>query len=185
MALVPLLPLALPPATPEDELFRPSYYVSAAVGHSMRVLGSEENRNNQYFSVAYGKPEPRFRYRSIKAQLVVEAYYERSEVGRVRRSLPNASDGYGVLGYARYRWGKRGGIGTYFDIGWGLQYVDLLSRDIETHLNSTPMFGVGAAFTLPSGELLVGARLLHLSNAGLVGDNQGQNQLFVTVSYRF
>ena len=169
----------------QDRLLKPSYYVTGALGHSQRILGSEENRNNEFWSVGFGKPEPRFRYKSFNAQLLVEAYYERSEVGRVRRSLPNATDAFGVLAIARYRFAKRGRVGGYFDIGWGAQYVDMRTRDLESRLNSTPMFGAGIGVDLPHGELLLGGRFLHLSKAGLIGDNQGQNQLFVTVTYRF
>ena len=56
---------------------------------------------------------------------------------------------------------------------------------MDSKINSTPMIGFGVSWNTSEGEASIGLRLLHISNAGLVGKNQGQNQLFLVYSWRF
>jgi hypothetical protein len=74
---------------------------------------------------------------------------------------------------------------AYFEIGTGLNLSDMRTEDLSSRLTSTPAIGLGLAFRTGRTEFMVGARLLHMSNAGLEGTNQGQNQLFIVVGIRF
>ena len=135
--------------------------------------------------LAYGRNEPRFAIPGANSELVYEAYYDQTRSPGASGQGPNSSYSYGVLAYARYRWPKKRGWGLYATAGWGLQYTDRTSVDLDSHINSTPMLGLGVAFDTGDGEGTIGLRFLHISNAGLVGRNQGQNQLFLVYSWNF
>lgn len=157
------------------------WYVGAMLGRSELILGSEDLRQGFGIALGYGKPEPRFRYRDVPAQLVLMAYYQSTKGD----GAPRYADAYGALAIARYRFRSNGKVGAYLDLGWGLQATNRTSIDLDSLVNSTPMVGFGAAIRNGSSEVLLGVGLLHISNAGLKGDNQGQNQLFLHLGFRF
>jgi len=163
----------------------PSYYIQIFGGQSMTILGSEDRRTGFGVGLAYGRNEPRFAISGASSELVYEAYYDQTRSPGASGQGPNSSYSYGVLAYARYRWPKKRGWGLYATAGWGLQYTDRTSVDLDSHINSTPMLGLGVAFDTGDGEGTIGLRFLHISNAGLVGRNQGQNQLFLVYSWNF
>lgn len=171
-------------AAQQDFRNRPSWYVGSFIGQSAIVLGSEDIRQGGGFAVAYAKPEPRFRFRSVKAQMVLEGYVDRTYSVN-EASSPN-TNAVGFLAMSRWH-GRRDqrGQGFYFDLGWGFQLADKRTIDLDSRFNSTPVLGVGTTFPMGDQELMVGLRFLHASNAGLVGRNQGSNQFFLTVGVRF
>jgi hypothetical protein len=160
-------------------------YITGFYGRSQLILGSEDPRHSGGIAYGIGWPNRRLRFRSIPARLVLEGYYEHSESPGASGLGPDRSDAFGALAYAHYQWPKRGGVGVYANIGWGLQWADHRTVDLDSQLNSTPVFGLGLAIDTHPGQMMVGFRLLHLSNAGLLGDNQGQNQLFFTLGFQF
>jgi hypothetical protein len=168
----------------EDFRNRPSWYVGGFLGQSAIVLGAEDIRQGGGLSIAYAKPEPRFRFRSTRAQLVLEAYTDRTH--SVNEPKSPDTKAFGVLAMARWH-GRRDqyGQGFYFDLGWGFQLADRRTIDLDSRLNSTPVIDLGTTFPLGRQELMVGLRFLHASNAGLVGRNQGSNQFFLTAGVRF
>ncbi|MCC7230444.1 MAG: acyloxyacyl hydrolase [Fimbriimonadaceae bacterium] len=163
----------------------PYTYISVFGGHSITILGSEDPRAGFGLSMGYGRHEPRFAIRDVDTQLVYEGYYEHSSSNGVSGHGPNHTEAFGMLAFARYRWPKNKGVGFYFSVGWGLQYATRRTVDLDSKFNSTPMVGFGVAWDTGKGEGSIGLRLLHISNAGTVGDNQGQNQLFLVYSWRF
>ena len=179
-----LLSISAIGASQEDLRKRPTWYVSSFIGQSAIVLGSEDIRQGGGFSIAYERPERRFRYGSNGAKLVWEVYADRSHSIN-HPSSPNTR-AYGVLASARW-FGNHDarGQGFYFGLGWGLQYADRTSWDLDSKINSTPMLEFGTTFPVMRREFQVGFRYLHASNAGTVGDNQGSNQLYLTVGFRF
>ncbi|HJP83652.1 MAG TPA: acyloxyacyl hydrolase [Fimbriimonadaceae bacterium] len=170
------------------ETDRRTTYFQLFSGQSITILGSEDRRTAFGMGIASGKREPRFYFRNFKdanAELVYEAYYDRSSSRGASGEGPNKSDSYGLLAYGRYRWPARHGLGLYLTAGWGVQYTNRTSVDLDSHINSTPMLGFGVSWSTPKGEASIGLRLLHISNAGTVGNNQGQNQLFLVSSWKF
>ena len=165
-------------------LVAPSYYFQIFGGQSMTILGSEDKRTAFGIGVAYGRPEPRFHIDGTGAQLVYEVYYDHSSSRGASGQPANETDSFGALAYARYRWPMREGFGFYATAGWGLQYSDRPTVDLDSRLNSTPMVGFGIAWDTGEGEGSIGLRFLHISNAGIVGRNQGQNQLHLVYSWR-
>ena len=156
-------------------------YLTFSSGRALvPFLGSEDPRWFHSAGLAYGKREPRLRFGRHRGDLFLEGYYERSGGHGASQTLPNKTDGYGVMAYGRYRLGK-----FFVDIGWGLHYVDQRTVDLSTRLLSTPMTSLGYIVHSGSQEFLVGLRYLHLSNAGTDGNNQGANQLGFFAAMRF
>jgi hypothetical protein len=180
-----LLALGTVAVAQEEPRNHPSRYLYGFVGQSVVVLGSEDIRYGAGMGFAYGKPERRFRFRSIPAQLIFEGYFDRTS-SRFRYDNPRDTYSFGGLVSARWYWPRNEfGWGMYGDLGWGLQYANHPTRDLDSTVNSTPMIGFGGVFASGRNEYLIGLRLLHISNAGTKEPNQGQNQLFLTLGYRF
>lgn len=159
-----------------------SWYLVGGVGRSLpEFLGAEDHRKYQYYGLAYARTERRLRFRSYRAELVWEGYYERSHSPGASEQPRNTTDAWGVLAYARYRLNRH----LFFDLGWGAQYTDQRSVDLSSRLNSTPVFAVGLIVPHERHELMVGLRLLHVSNAGFSGNNQGLNNLGFFAQFRF
>ena len=169
-----------------DSLSSPSHYVTGFIGRSIQIFGSEDGRFGGGFSYAYGQPEPRFTYGKIQAQLVYEGYIDHTQSNGGSGFSPNATFGFGTLAYARWRWPMdQYGNGVYFDLGAGLQLATQTTLDLESELNSTPVMDFGGVFKDGHNEYLIGFRFLHISNAGTVRPNYGQNELFFTLGFRY
>lgn len=173
------------PIPDKPKLSVPSYYFGIFGGQSMTILGSEDRRTGFGVSLGYGRPEPRFHVRGVQSQLVYEGYYEHSSSRGASGFGPNQAESFGVLAYGLWRWPPRKGLGVYATLGWGLQYSNRTSVDLDSKINSTPMAGLGVSWDTGKGEGSIGVRFVHISNAGLVGRNQGQNQLYLVYGWRF
>lgn len=165
---------------------RPRIYVEGFAGHSIVTLGSEDHRIAHGFAIGVDIEAPRrFRYRQILPHLIIEGYHHRSRSSGASGEPGNRTDAYGLLQILRYEKGLGKNINLYFDIGMGLQYADQRTVDLSGRLSSTPMFGGGLAFHCKEATYYLGLRMFHISNAGLQGNNQGQNQFLFTLGVRF
>ena len=144
-------------------------------------IGSEETRRGGYYAVSALRPEKRLTFRGWRADLGLEAYYMFTKGGTVWGTPGRRMHSYGVLAFGRYRWGGGDGWRPYLDLGWGLVYNSVKTKDLDSRLGSTPFVGVGAE----SGHFDLQARFFHISNGGLAGENQGSNAIQVLVGYRF
>ncbi len=131
------------------DLEAPSFYFQIFGGQSMTILGSEDRRTTFGIGLAYGRPEPRFHVDGVASQLVYEVYYDRNSSRGASGQPPNEADTFGALAYARFRWPTRQGFGFYATAGWGLQYTDETSVDLDSKINSTPMLGFGISWNGP------------------------------------
>lgn len=158
-----------------------SRYLYAFGGVSIIFLGSEDRRVGGGLGFGYGRPEPRFRYGSLRAQLVYEGYVDTTHGQDRKKNYLRDTFAVGGLAYGRWFVGRR----LYADLGWGAQLANHASHDLPSVFNSTPVVGFGTL--LPAGryDWNIGLRLLHVSNAGTVGNNAGQNELFLTVGVRY
>jgi hypothetical protein len=149
------------------------------------VLGDKDKRYNFSVGVEYFKPEPVFRFKRKRADLMQEFYYEQSW------SVTNAGTGrnvYQAIGYLfgpRYNWHWGHAWGGYLDMGLGMQLNNHRTSDLPSRLNTTPFAGIGFWIPTHSQPLTVGLRYLHVSNAHQVGANAGQNQFSLDVGVRF
>ena len=160
--------------------------VRASFGPAWLLLGSEDIREGISLGVNYSMPHPRLRFRSHHGELEMEAYAAYTSSTGASSKPPNRTLAGGLLAMGRYKGRSRNGVAGYIEIGWGLQYADQRTVDLNSRLNSTPTFGFGVATKTPDGhQAYIGVRLMHISNGGLSGDNQGQNFFMGTLSVKF
>jgi len=164
----------------------PSHYVTGFFGQSQIIFGSEDGRFGGGIAYGYGQPEPRFTHGLIAGQLVYEGYVDHTQSDGGSGYPANNTLAGGVLAFGRWRWPMdREGNGVYADLGWGFQMASQTTLDLESDFNSTPVAGFGGVFKDGAKEYLIGLRFLHISNAGLVKPNYGQNELFITFGFRY
>jgi hypothetical protein len=159
---------------------KPAWYVSFFGGRSTQILGSQDMRTSFGFGMAWQQPEPHFKWRHGPAQLVLEGYFEHSN-GQDYGTRGKITQSIGVIWYARFRFPQ---FNLFADIGEGANLATSESFDLGTRFNSSPMLGIGFVVRQGSNETMIGARWLHLSNAGLNGNNRGQNQMLFYVSVK-
>lgn len=178
--------IGLASADDDNPLTKPSHYITGFLGESELIFGSEDGRFGGGVSYGFGRPEKRFQIGDLAAQLVYEGYVDHTQSGGGQGTPPNSTFAVGGLAYARWRWPvDRFGNGVYADFGWGLQFADQPTLDLESQLNSTPILDFGGSLKDGHAEYLLGLRFLHISNAGFVKPNYGQNELFVTFGFRY
>lgn len=163
------------------------YFIEGFAGKSLiPFLGSEDPRSAHGFGFGMIRHTPAWlRTGKSPSDMWSQVYYHRSTSPGFRGRKPNGTEAIGLLTTVRYWAPVSRSVQAYFEIGAGLHYVDMRTEDIPSRLSSTPVVGLGLSFRTSNGDILFGARLLHISNAGFVGSNQGQNQLLVTVGFRF
>jgi hypothetical protein len=71
------------------------------------------------------------------------------------------------------------------DLGEGLQYATRPTYDLPSEINSTPILDLGTAVHIGRQDALFGIRFLHISNAGFVSPNRGQDEFFITAGIQF
>lgn len=162
---------------------KPRWYMAGHVGQSFRILGSEDIRQGWCIGAIYAKPEPRFSNSWESGDIAYALYYTDTESTR-NGIKGERSKGLGLVAMMHVHRMLTESWGYYYSLGWGLQYVDTTSIDLDSQLNSSPVFGVGVICFWGKQELRIGFDFLHLSNAGLQGSNQGQNQLYFSVGMR-
>lgn len=169
---------------PKDFRYTPSWYVTSYIGQSFGILGSSEIRAGSGLNVGYAVSEPRFRFRRNPAQKVWEVYVNRS-YSRSEADSPE-TNAVGVLLMSRWH-SKRDdqGRGFFLDIGWGLQLANHETIDLDSSLNSTPTIDFGATYPMGKQECMFMIRYMHASNAGLKGDNRGNNLVAIVAGVRF
>lgn len=152
----------------------------------MPFLGSEDLRSAHGFGIGVVLPGwRRLRYRGFVPETLLQVYYFRSTAPDAPVTPRNGTDAYGVLALSRYTSPRKGGRALYVDVGIGFQYADMRTVDLSGRGSFTPTLGLGLSYKPGFTEWLIGARLFHISNAALAGNNQGQNQLLVTLGVRF
>jgi hypothetical protein len=159
--------------------------VSVFFGKSAILLGSSDIRYGGGLSVSYGRYEPRFSSRFASAQLMYEGYLDNTR-GNGESAPIDIS--YALGGLAYMRWVPRMSKSVprpYFDFGWGFQYASRPTHDLPSEINSTPFGDLGIAIPAGPDEVLLGVRFLHISNAGLVRPNRGQDELFLIATLTY
>ena len=170
----------------EDDPAASSHIISGFIGRGMQILGTEEVRTGGGFGYAFARREPRFFIKKLPAQVVYEGYIDTTKSPGVYGAAPETTFALGGLAYARWLLpANRNGLGAFFDVGWGLQAQTHPTDNLDRVINSTPLVDAGASFNIGKQELLIGARYLHISNAGTKGHNKGENQLFFLIGLRY
>lgn len=187
---MPGLPLflavsALAVTTPSVSSGEKPWMIWGFYGQSWFIFGSEDFRHTTGLTVQWTRPEPRFTFRGNRADLVLEANYFRSTGGNKFEFDADRANSFGLLALARYEFRPQKGLASYIEGGWGLQWIDRITIDLPSRINSTPTLGAGLIFPFGRTEVYVGVRWKHISNAGTRGNNPGQNQIMLGVGVRF
>lgn len=154
-------------------------------GQSWFILGSEDIRRGGGLAVQYVRHEPRFKFWGKEGQLVFEGNVTHTVGGNKFEWEGDTTIAFGVLALARYETRPKKGLSTYLEGGWGLQWADKHTIDLPSHFNSTPVLGAGIILPIKGHDLYLGVRYIHISNAGTVGNNAGQNQVLFMAGIKF
>lgn len=148
---------------------------------SWLILGTAELRNGWGVSLQRVMPSRHLSYGPNQAKVVFEAYYLNTE--GLNRGPKIQTHSIGGIVLARYEYGPPTETRPYWEAGWGLQWANRKSPDLDTRLNSTPVAGAGIVFR---GRAMchLGVRFIHMSNAGTNKPNNGQNQLQLMIGCR-
>ena len=156
------------------------YYAYGNLSHNLQIFASSESRTGGGFGFAVGRMDPKLKIRHEKeGELIYEVYYSETNTKNTTVQFPyETCKAFGLLATARYRWKGGPGFNFFGDLGFGVQFIDHPTRDLPLCNNFTLEGGTGIEFK--SGEkssYLLGARLMHQSNAGRKRPNFGQNLL--------
>jgi Lipid A 3-O-deacylase (PagL) len=163
------------------------YFIEVWGGRSIvPFLGSEDTRTARGYGLGF-TTKPRWLVsKGADMELFVSAYFHDSSSPGASGKPANKTDAFGALMLLRNTAISGPKFRVYTDIGVGLNLSDQRTVDLSSRLTATPT--IGLMFGVPTGrgqEFYFGARLMHLSNAGTAGNNQGNNQLLFVAQYRF
>lgn len=183
--LTVLLALINPSAAQEPT--RGRWFVEGFSGKSLvPFLGSEDLRTAHGFGIGFVRRTPWWLHHGRSpSDMWSQIYYHTSTSPGASQQPPNRANAIGILTTVRYWAPSKGNVRAYLEVGGGIQLANRTTVDNTSRLNGTPALGVGVSFRGGSSDVLIGVRLLHISNAGFRGTNQGQNQLTLTVGVRF
>jgi hypothetical protein len=177
MVLIPNIPVFI-----DAEVERTIYIAPFA---SLPILGSQDKRVGLTLGFQVAKREKRFSYDNHPVDLVWDINLSHNYGGgwnlRPRDKTWNAS----VLVLGRRSFPTQNESKWFVELGWGLNLASNPTFDLDATLNSSPILGVGYEFPYQGKRAVVALRLNHISNAGFVGANQGQNQLQLMMGIRF
>ena len=162
------------------------WFSSAFAGQSMIVFGSSDPRMVGGYGIGYTFGDrAKLRIHKHPGNLIGELYYNYSKSNGIKAYPANSSSAFGVLAYSRYTWYPKEAPASFFDLGWGIQVASRTTHDLESKINSTPFFDFGIIVGPDHPRAFVGGRFMHISNAGTVGKNEGQNQIYFLVQIPF
>jgi hypothetical protein len=184
----PLLFLGLTSsAFAQDDVYGHSWRVMAGPVLGQAILGSEDARRGQVYYIGKSFYSRRLSTRNVPGQVVVETYFNNTLGGGFEPGLPKDQlHAFGLTAGFRFypTWVR--GHAVYAQIGWGLCWGDTETKDLDSRFNSTPYVALGTTWAAGAGiRGVFEIRYFHMSNAGLVGHNQGSNQIQYLLGIQF
>lgn len=164
---------------------QPRWSLHAGFARSVLILGSQDSRSGNYLGIQVSVPMPSRHLKKGDTSLVLEAYHLFTKGGGLYEFGNDRSFAYGLLAMSRWKTGFSANGSTFFELGWGLQAQDTISHDMGSRINSTPTLGIGWMGKGGKTNFQLTARFMHISNAGLIPRNLGQNQFQVLFGIRF
>lgn len=152
---------------------------------NLPFLGSQDERAGFVISYQATRPEKRLTLWNRPLKLSLETHLSYTYGGGWRLQARDQYLALGALAMARYENIGPSRRGFYLEVGWGLHYATRRTWDLNTLLNSSPTAGFGLLFPYRRNSVgSIGIRVMHISNAGTVGSNQGQNQAMLFTTFR-
>lgn len=177
------LVLALALCTPLLAIAKKEEYINVLGERSLIILGSQDRRYG--FGVSYQtlRPEKRIALGKNEGKLMIEGYFLRTYTDYKPWVPGDANFDTGILVSGRYEFPLRDkSTRGFWEAGWGLHISDEGTYDLDSVINSSPTVGVGIKW-LEKRPITLTARLMHISNAGSVGKNKGQNQFWIMLGF--
>jgi hypothetical protein len=148
---------------------------------SQTQFGSQDRRFGLLVGVERSRYEKRLSIGKTPVQEALEGYLLFSHGGGFSNVPRDSTGAVGALYSLRLSTLASRPYGVGLQLGWGLQLANKPTFDLDIRANSTPTAGVRVwiedfSFTL---------RLMHISNAGTVMPNRGQNQWQFLLGYQF
>jgi hypothetical protein len=163
-----------------------TYYTLGFNLRSQEILGSQDTVSGAGFSLAVGRNDPKLRIGNVKAELIWEGYYLQRTDSGLNGIGATEAEAFGFLASARYRWKFRSNMNLFYDVGFGVQWSNHTSHDLPLAFNTTPTLALGLEIkTRGEGAILLGTRLLHVSNGGRKSPNPGQNLLQTFIGFKY
>lgn len=135
--------------------------------------------------MAGGRRDPRLHW-VRDGELIWEGYFLQSTGDRVFEYPASTTLAWGVLATARYRVKMNERDNFFYDIGFGIQWVNQISHDLRLANNTTPTLGIGIESKLNDRQSwILGLRVVHASNAGRTPTNPGQNMLELMIGIKY
>lgn len=148
------------------------------------VLGSQDERVGVFVGYQAVRPEKRFTLWGQPLKLALETNLSYSYGGGWRFRVRDQYLALGLLALAKYEVVGPSRRGFYYELGWGAHFATRRTWDLNSPINSSPVFGGGWIFPVRETTGYLGLRMYHISNAGTSGSNQGQNQLLLFTGFR-
>lgn len=149
------------------------------------ILGSQDVRRGWTLGYQWTRPTRSVNALGFRVIQVWEVNAFHSRGGYLRREPANETFGAAALFLWRFEQASETGSGLYLEIGWGLQWANRRTWDLDSQLNSTPTATLGYFFPSYNKTIDLGVRFYHISNAGANLPNQGQNQVQLRLGVRF
>jgi hypothetical protein len=185
LCLLPTLSFASEAQGPDSAIGQPRWTLHAGYARSLLILGSGDSRSGSYLGLQVSVPMPSRLLKKGDTSLVIEGYHLFTKGGGLYEFGIDRSFAYGILAMSRWKTGFSANGSTFFELGWGLQAQDTTSHDLGSRLNSTPTLGIGWMGKGGKTNFQLTARFMHISNAGLIPRNLGQNQIQILFGIRF
>jgi hypothetical protein len=153
-------------------------------GVSIPMVGSWERRAGGLAGYSMWRPEPKLHHFFGDHLDAVWGFYGMYHSGRDGRFDPDPTLAGGFTFGYRKTWADEAGRGFAYQLYWGGIYGSTPSRDLPSELNSTP--GMIFSWLRPLGARNMNANLqyMHMSNAGFVSPNRGENFFLLTLEFK-
>lgn len=150
-----------------------------------RIFSSEDPRRGFGFSLGVGRKDPKLKW-GREGELIWEGYFLQTDGENIYEFPGSTILSWGVLATARYRIKLTERDNFFYDIGFGVQWVNHISHDLRLANNTTPIGGFGIeSKTVDNKAWIWGLRFLHVSNGGRTNPNPGQNMLQLIVGIKY
>jgi hypothetical protein len=171
--------------TEQTTVSETNHYAYGYLAQAQIWLAAVDPRKGFGFSYGVGRKDPRLHW-GRDGELIWEGYFLESTGNQVFEYPASTTQAWGVLATARYRIKMNQRDNFFYDIGFGVQWVNKTSHDLRLANNTTPTLGIGIESRMADNKSWIwGLRVVHASNAGRTKTNPGQNMLEFMIGIKY